>query len=92
MSWAELGEYFNCIISFVLFQIKDTPVTVLSLLIFLVFISAFIFLGILARRTLNRKIFKKLHIDEGTGYTLSRITQYTIITIGALVAFQFCRD
>jgi small-conductance mechanosensitive channel len=89
MSWAEVGEFFDRVFKFVLFQVKDTPVTVLSLLIFLLFITAFIFLGILARRALNRKVFKKLHIDEGTGYMLSRITQYIIITIGALVAFQF---
>lgn len=89
MSWTELGEYLNRILNFVLFQIKETPVTVMSVLIFILFITAFIFLGVLTRRALNQRIFKKFKLDEGTSYTLSRITQYVIITIGALVAFQF---
>lgn len=89
MSWAELADYINRILNYVLFQVKETPVTVVSIFIFILFITVFVFIGILTRRALNRKIFKKLHIDEGTSYTLSRITQYIIITIGALVAFQF---
>lgn len=89
MSWTELGEFIDRILNYVLFQIKSTPVTVLSIFIFLVFITAFVFLGIFVRRALNQRIFKKLKIDEGTSYTLSRIIQYTIITIGALVSFQF---
>lgn len=89
MTWTELGEYLNRILNFVLFQIKETPVTVMSVLIFILFITGFIFLGVLTRRTLNQRIFKKFKLDEGTSYTLSRITQYVIITIGALVAFQF---
>ncbi len=89
MTWTELGDYLNRILNFVLFQVKETPVTVLSVLIFVLFITVFIFMGILARRALNQRIFKKLKIDPGTSYTLSRITQYVIITIGALVSFQF---
>lgn len=89
MTWTEVGEYIDRILNYVLFQIKSTPVTVLSIFIFLVFITGFVFLGIFVRRALNQRIFKKLKIDAGTSYTLSRIIQYTIITIGALVAFQF---
>ncbi|MDZ7720430.1 MAG: mechanosensitive ion channel [Balneolaceae bacterium] len=89
MTWNEIFEYINEILNLTLFQIKETPVTVVSILIFLLLITGFIFLGVLARRALNRKILKRFKIDEGTTYTLSRITQYTIITIGALVSFQF---
>lgn len=89
MSWTEIAQYVNRILNFVLFQVKETPVTVLSILIFILFITVFVFLGILARRTLMQKILKKLHITDATSYTLSRITQYVIIVIGALVAFQF---
>lgn len=89
MSWSEIGEYLNYILNFVLFQVKDTPVTVMSVIIFIIFITGFILLGIMVRRALNRKVFRRLHLDEGTSYTLARITQYCIITIGALVAFQF---
>ena len=89
MSWTEIIDYTNRILNFVLFQIKETPVTVMSVFIFLFFIVGFILMGVMVRRALSRNIFKKLHIDEGTSYMLSRITQYLIIGIGALLAFQF---
>lgn len=89
MTWEELFAYINDILNFTLFQIKETPVTVLSVFIFILLITGFIILGVSARKTLNRKILRHFKIDEGTTYTLSRITQYIIITIGALVSFQF---
>lgn len=89
MTWDEIFSYINDILNLTLFQIKETPVTVMSVLIFLILITGFIVLGVMARKALNRKILKRFKVDEGTTYTLSRITQYIIITIGALISFQF---
>jgi len=89
MTWDEINAFIQQVLNYTIFQIKETPVTVISILIFLFFISGFIFLAISVRKALNRKILRHFKIDEGTSYTLSRITQYTIITIGALISFQF---
>ena len=89
MTWDEINAFIQQVLNYTIFQIKETPVTVISILIFLLFISGFIFLAISVRKALNRKILRHFKIDEGTSYTLSRITQYTIITIGALISFQF---
>ncbi|MDX1639420.1 MAG: mechanosensitive ion channel [Balneolaceae bacterium] len=89
MTWTDLLSYINRVLNFVLFQIKETPVTVLSVIIFLLFITIFIILGVMVRKALNRRILRRFKIDAGTSYTLSRISQYTIITIGALISFQF---
>lgn len=89
MTWDEIQAFIDQVLNYTIFQIKETPVTVISILIFILFITGFIMLGVMARKALNRKILRHFHIDEGTSYTLSRITQYTIITIGALVSFQF---
>lgn len=89
MTWEEFQDFIHQLLNFTLFQIKETPVTVVSILIFLMFITGFIFLGVSVRKALNRKILRHFHIDKGTSYTLSRITQYIIITIGALISFQF---
>jgi len=89
MTWDEINTFIQQVLNYTIFQIKETPVTVISILIFLLFISGFIFLAISVRKALNRKILRHFKIDEGTSYTLSRITQYTIITIGALISFQF---
>jgi len=89
MTWDEFQNFLHQLLNYTLFQIKETPVTVVSILIFFLFITAFIILGVFVRKALNRKILRHFHVDEGTSYTLSRITQYVIITIGALVSFQF---
>ncbi|MGM0546695.1 MAG: mechanosensitive ion channel family protein [Bacteroidota bacterium] len=89
MSWEEFFSYIREGLNIQLFTISDVPVTTASILIFFLLLSFFIAAGIFARRTINRKIFKRFHIDDGTSYTLSRITQYIIITIGVLISFNF---
>ncbi|MDZ7716488.1 MAG: mechanosensitive ion channel [Balneolaceae bacterium] len=88
MEWADLQYFFNEVLDFTLFQINQKPITVFNVLVFVLVISAFVFVGVMIRKALNRKILRKFKIDEGTSYTLSRITQYFIITIGALISFQ----
>lgn len=89
MTWENLNYFVNEVLQFTLFQLKETPVTVLSLILFSVFITVFVLIGIWVRKALNRKILMRFNIDKGTSYTLSRITQYTIFIIGALISFQF---
>lgn len=89
MDWEEFLNYAREVLSFQLFSISEAPVTVASILIFLLLLTFFILAGIFARRALNRRVFKRIKIDPGTSYTLSRITQYAIITIGVLVSFNF---
>jgi small-conductance mechanosensitive channel len=89
MDWDRIFSLINDILNFTLFHVNEAPITVTSLLIFLLFFTGFIFLGIFVRKALNRRILKRLRMDDGVRYTLSRITQYTIIVIGALISFQF---
>ena len=89
MTWEEIFDYIDKALNLTLFQIKETPVTVLSVLIFLAFITITIMVAVSVRKALNRRILKRFNIDPGTSYTLSRITQYSIIVIGALISFQF---
>lgn len=89
MTWEEIFSYLQQILNFQLFQVSNAPVTVASILIFLLLITIFIVVGIWVRRNLNRRILKRFKVDEGTSYTLSRISQYLIITIGVLISFNF---
>lgn len=88
MEWANLEFFFNEVLDFTLFQINQKPITVFNILVFLIVISGFILLSVIIRNALNRKILKHFKIDEGTGYTLSRITQYIVAVLGALISFQ----
>lgn len=89
MTWEEIFSYLQQVLNFQLFKVSDAPVTVASILIFLLLITIFIGVGIWVRRNLNRRILKRFKVDEGTSYTLSRISQYIIITIGVLISFNF---
>nr|NIT57196.1 mechanosensitive ion channel [Fodinibius sp.]NIV12149.1 mechanosensitive ion channel [Fodinibius sp.]NIY25778.1 mechanosensitive ion channel [Fodinibius sp.] len=89
MSWEEIFSYIREVLNIQLFTISEVPVTTASILLFFLLLTFFILAGIFARRAINRKIFKRFNVDEGTSYTLSRITQYIIITIGVLISFNF---
>lgn len=88
----ELSELLNSIQDFLnlrLFNLQDTPVTIMSLVIFIVFISVFLFLGSFLRRFMQNRFLKKFDIESGLRYTLSRVTQYVVVVLGLLISFQF---
>lgn len=89
MTWEELFSYIYEILNLKLFTLNQVPITVLSILFFLLLITIFILLAVTVRKALNRRLLKHFRMDAGTRYTLSRISQYVIITIGALISFDF---
>lgn len=89
MNWEDFFSYIREILNFQLFRVSDAPVTVASVLLFFLLLTLFIFAGIFVRRALNRRVFQRLKMDSGTSYTLSKITQYVVITIGVLISFNF---
>ena len=89
MTAGELFSYLKNILNHQLFTVNDVPVTVSSIFIFLMLITFFIILGIVVRRLLTRRVLKRFRIDSGTSYTLSRISQYLVISIGVLISFNF---
>jgi small-conductance mechanosensitive channel len=82
----EVVEYF---MNFRLFEINKTTVTPSSILMFLVFIVLFAVMSRLLQRLLRAQVFSRMNLDMGMQYTLTRITHYLIMIIGAVVAFQF---
>ncbi len=89
MTWEEIFSYIHDILNFKLFTLNQIPITVLSILLFLLLLTGFSILGVWVRKTLNRRLLKRFKIDAGTRYTLSRVTQYLIISIGVLISFDF---
>jgi small-conductance mechanosensitive channel len=82
----EVVEYF---MNFRLFEINKTAVTPSSILMFLVFIALFAVTSRLLQRVLRAQVFSRMSLDMGMQYTMTRITHYLIMIIGAVVAFQF---
>jgi small-conductance mechanosensitive channel len=85
----ELFEQFHEILNYSLFTIKQTQVTVMSIFVFFGFLIFFTIAGKVLSRLLFNKVLKKVSMDEGIRFTLTRITNYTIVLIGVVIAFQF---
>ena len=77
------------ILSFKLFELKQTPVTVLSLVMFVLMIAAFFVGSKLFNRIVLRRILSRFISDTGIQFTLLRMVHYIIMITGIVVAFQF---
>ncbi len=72
-----------------IFEVKGTDITPASVLIFSFLILFFVFASKLVSRLLYKRVLKNVKMDESIRYTLQRITNYTILTLGVLFSFQF---
>ena len=72
-----------------LVTINQTPITPASLIVFVLIVVASVFLTRAFTRLIFDRILKKLHIKEGIRYTLRRLTEYTFVFVGTIIAFQF---
>ncbi|MDZ7772730.1 MAG: mechanosensitive ion channel [Balneolaceae bacterium] len=89
MSWSEILEYVAWFFNVVLFEVKDTPITIGNVFVFILFIGLSIATAYLVRKVLIRKVLDRFNIDKGMSYTLSRVTQYVIVSVGVLLSLQF---
>lgn len=85
----EIVNTLSRILSFKLFEIKQTPVTILSLVMFVLMIVVFYLISKLLNRIILRRILARFGLDEGIQYTLTRMVHYLIMITGIVVAFQF---
>ncbi len=88
-SVSETFQYIQDLLTVTLFRIQDTPVTFLSLIIFVLFIVGFSYLASFVKRLLNHRILPRFIKDSGLRYTLARMSQYVIVIIGIFISFQF---
>ncbi len=84
-----LWEFIFGLLEFKLFELNNTPVTMASIILFLIFIAVFFFISRLFNRGLLRRILRRSQMDPGLQFTLVRVGHYTVMIIGSLVAFQF---
>ena len=67
-----------------LFRLSDTPVSLLSILVFLIGISATVTLARIARMALTRYLEAR-RAPAGSVYAAGRILQYVLVVVGTLV-------
>ena len=71
-----------------LFTVGEKVINVSSIILFLLIVFAFVIIARIIARQLVLNILTRMRIVEGTRYTIRRITEYTIILVGGLIAFQ----
>lgn len=89
MEFQEVLSKAREILDIQLFTVQSDPITIGSILIFVIFLTGFLTLGSITRRILQNKFLKKFDIDSGLQFTLARVAQYIIVIIGVLISFQF---
>ena len=86
------SEFFTGAIDYMskpFFELGKTPISVLTILTYLLVIAGFILLNRILRRTILRQILMRMGVDEGRRYTYLRIFSYVFMILGAVIAFQF---
>lgn len=79
---SEIGHYQ-------LFEIHQTPITVLSLVMFVAVFLVFFLISRIMTRGVMARILPRFEIEPGIQFTMRRVTHYVVMIIGTLVAFQF---
>lgn len=86
---SQILEYINQVAQVELFVLNQTPITISSVLMFLLVLIVFLVISRTLVRGLLRRILPRFDIDEGLQFTFRRITHYLIMVVGTVVAFQF---
>lgn len=71
-----------------LFTVNQTPITLSSLMFFVIIMVVFWVLNALLRRFLSNQMKRHSKLPLSTQYNLTRIIQYVLIFIGTIIAFQ----
>ena len=85
-SWSEI---LSGILQYPLFMVNQTPITIVSLGMFLTIVVVFFVISKVIKEVLARRLLAHLKLSSGTSYTLLRLTQYISWFVGGFVAFQF---
>jgi small-conductance mechanosensitive channel len=85
----QLYNFLVELLSTPIFKVKETPITIVSVLILLVILWGVYSVSKITKKVLLKKVFPKAQMELGTQYTLARLTQYLLMTLGIIFAFQF---
>jgi small-conductance mechanosensitive channel len=89
MLLTDLTRIIDGIFHYKLFEINRTPITLSSIMIFTIILLGFLILSRTLQRAVLRRVLNRIHVDQGTQFTLIRLSHYVIMVIGSILAFQF---
>jgi small-conductance mechanosensitive channel len=89
MELTKIFQVIEKIFGFTLFEINQTPVTLSSIIMFIIVITVFYFASKLINKMMVNMLLKHFDIEDNTRFLLLRITHYIIMIIGVILSFQF---
>lgn len=89
MDFSEVLNGIMDILNYTLFEINNKPITLLSILLFIVVMVAVIQSSRIFNRYILKRMLSTFQIEKSLQFTISRILSYVVITLGAVIAFQF---
>jgi len=88
MTFTNLLEQINKILNAALFSLGEAKISLGSFLKFIIILTLFIYISKKISDWFAKKIFAKLPLQEGTQYVLKRFSEYALIVIGIIIAFN----
>jgi small-conductance mechanosensitive channel len=85
----DIWHVINRILHFNLFDLNQKPITVLSLLMFVLMLAVFFIISKLGNRVVLRRLLIRFDIDKGIRFNLLRMSHYLMMITGTVIAFQF---
>lgn len=79
----------NQFLRLTLFEINQTPITLVSVLMFGFVLAGFFVASLILNRWVFRRLLTRLGVDEAIRYTILRISHYLILVVGIVFALQF---
>ena len=79
MTLTELLQYVRQLFTFELFRLGENPLSVSTILTFVLVLSLFALCSRLLRATILSRALTRLNLDEGTRYNFLRVTHYVIL-------------
>ena len=84
MTWDEIFGIFTK----PLFQLGQTPVSLATMVEFIVVITLVVLLSRLIRRLLRTRVLARTKLDVGQQYAIARIASYVVLVIGLLISAE----
>jgi small-conductance mechanosensitive channel len=84
-----LFQKFSELLELTLFSIQGTPITLTSILMFVLFLVTFSVSGKVLSKLLFKRALQHIEMDPGIRFALMRFTNYTIVFVGVVISFQY---
>jgi small-conductance mechanosensitive channel len=89
MEFSDILEKIKQLFEYKIFTINETPITISSLSLFIAIFTIWLIISKVVSKILGTKLLVKTRTEENTRHVIQKITQYGIIILGAIIAFQF---